>query len=89
MASIINTYQDILYNGTLTALDFLSRTADDRAADSDLWLLVLPPLQREVRRDRLSKCSEDLRRIVTRVLMKDGTHPANPRRATSIYPKIT
>ncbi|MBN1247922.1 MAG: ABC transporter permease [Anaerolineae bacterium] len=27
MASIINTYQDILYNGTLTALDFLSRTA--------------------------------------------------------------
>jgi lipopolysaccharide transport system permease protein len=27
MASIINTYQDILYNGTLTTLDFLSRTA--------------------------------------------------------------
>ena len=27
MASIINTYQDILYNGTLTRLDFLSRTA--------------------------------------------------------------
>jgi ABC-type polysaccharide/polyol phosphate export permease len=27
MASIINTYQDILYNGTLTAPDFLTRTA--------------------------------------------------------------
>ena len=27
MASIINTYQDILYNGAFTALDFLSRTA--------------------------------------------------------------
>ncbi len=27
MASIINTYQDILYYGTLTAVDFLSRTA--------------------------------------------------------------
>jgi len=27
MASIINTYQDILYNGTLTAPDFLARTA--------------------------------------------------------------
>jgi len=27
MASIINTYQDILYNGTLTRLDFLLRTA--------------------------------------------------------------
>jgi len=27
MASIINTYQDILYNGVLTQLDFLSRTA--------------------------------------------------------------
>jgi ABC-type polysaccharide/polyol phosphate export permease len=27
MASIINTYQDILYNGTLTAPDFLVRTA--------------------------------------------------------------
>jgi ABC-type polysaccharide/polyol phosphate export permease len=27
MASIINTYQDILYYGTLTTLDFLSRTA--------------------------------------------------------------
>ena len=27
MASIINTYQDILYNGVLTTLDFLSRTA--------------------------------------------------------------
>jgi ABC-type polysaccharide/polyol phosphate export permease len=27
MASIINTYQDILYHGTLTTLDFLSRTA--------------------------------------------------------------
>jgi lipopolysaccharide transport system permease protein len=27
MASIINTYQDILYNGTLTAPDFLIRTA--------------------------------------------------------------
>ena len=27
MASIINTYQDILYNGTLTSLDFLARTA--------------------------------------------------------------
>lgn len=27
MASIVNTYQDILYNGALTALDFLSRTA--------------------------------------------------------------
>lgn len=27
MASIINTYQDILYNGVLTRLDFLSRTA--------------------------------------------------------------
>jgi ABC-type polysaccharide/polyol phosphate export permease len=27
MASIINTYQDILYRGTLTTLDFLSRTA--------------------------------------------------------------
>lgn len=27
MASIINTYQDILYHGTLTELDFLARTA--------------------------------------------------------------
>ena len=27
MASIINTYQDILYKGTLTTMDFLSRTA--------------------------------------------------------------
>ena len=27
MASIINTYQDILYNGTITSLDFLARTA--------------------------------------------------------------
>ncbi len=27
MASIINTYQDILYNGALTRLDFLGRTA--------------------------------------------------------------
>jgi ABC-type polysaccharide/polyol phosphate export permease len=27
MASIINTYQDILYHGRLTTLDFLSRTA--------------------------------------------------------------
>ena len=27
MASIINTYQDILYNGALTTFDFLSRTA--------------------------------------------------------------
>ncbi len=27
MASIINTYQDILYKGTLTSVDFLSRTA--------------------------------------------------------------
>jgi lipopolysaccharide transport system permease protein len=27
MASIINTYQDILYYGTLTAVDFLARTA--------------------------------------------------------------
>jgi lipopolysaccharide transport system permease protein len=27
MASIINTYQDILYYGTLTSMDFLARTA--------------------------------------------------------------